>query len=565
MLDEDGKALHGTPGPGAYDAPATLGKTQVYRSPPKHSFGARWSQAAMTMPGVTGPETYSPGPAYNQDIEPIARKEPAYSFGTSSKDDDPKRYISSLHTKENFGRDTPGPGAYRARGPKGGKAAEGPAFGFGTALQRMIEESEARHTPGPGSHFSNADLVHTRERRPAYTFAHKGEDRSKYQEEAVFISEMHARTARAGKDSPAPNEYSLKSGLGNLGRSQRHTVDHVHAASAPATPFGKSTRDGERHLFISCVHMEAGNDSPGPIHGVEPLRSSKSTHFGTSQRMHDVELGGSRAGPVIGNSPEFAKPMIGAHSPGPGRYNLADADSDPQLAHHPKFSFGTSKRSQVVSGDSLGWVPGPGAYTPKNSAPGGVSIAPCLRLEVYSTAKDSPGPGAYDVPTDFNRLGNQQRPKTTPTGFGTDTNRSTWRGERTPGPGAYDVDAGGKPRARSPNSKGFSFGLKTYTEVDARGALRKAEAVSSAPGPGAYTMPGGKGISATLGDAATMKFGTGRRMNEKEFLSKELQNPGAASPGPGAYDTSNTDFKYKKKGGYVFGQAKRPPQYTVKF
>lgn len=101
------------------------------------------------------PKSDGPGPAqYDQDTSPIKTAAARTVFGSSSRDQEQKRFISTMHSATMAPTDTPGAGTYRVvkadKYPHSPKRSPSPTVKFGTAAQRADDEDRAgKRSPGP--------------------------------------------------------------------------------------------------------------------------------------------------------------------------------------------------------------------------------------------------------------------------------------------------------------------------------------------------------------------------------------------------------------------------------
>mmetsp|Transcript_2655 Transcript_2655/g.3003 ORF Transcript_2655/g.3003 Transcript_2655/m.3003 type:complete len:625 (-) Transcript_2655:337-2211(-) len=610
MLDEDGKAMFGTPGPGTYDRVGAFGETVVYGTAPNHSFGFKSEGAQPFISDehakVQGTQL-SPGPAYNPTNKMVQIQSASYSFGTADRGAERGRFISDVHCRENLAATTPGPGTYRLKHGKGIARTIGDAqtVKFPTAAQReFIGEKEMLLHPGPGAHDPPAWVGDRDEHRnpttkwePKFSFAphgsiERGSVRSKSQEHAVFVSEQHAKTNTSTKLTPGPGEYDMRSPLG--GDDDRHLIDSCRRNDRhPAYSFDKAKKTAEATSvpYISEKHVGPDAASPGPKYelGSKILDGAPGLKFGTGRRFHQPEKGGNKAGPVISHL--HADQTIGANSPGPAQYKPKEGKGiHKTMGDAPMWKFGTAQRlgPEGKHSQENDMVPGPGAYQlPKNTAElsggGGMytagptySVSSCLRTSIVTADPDEPAPGAYE--TDKGIASQDIRKRRAPSSkFGKCTNRSSFMAApNTPGPGNYShsqsTDVGHAPK--------YSFGMKSSMKQPSQlggskyiSKLHSKEYMGTqSPGPGSYQMAEGKGIAKTLGDAPNAKFGSERRGEQKIYIGPEHVKVEAGltsnNPGPGSYNPNGlagTSNRYNNNGGCSFGTSTRPPLANVKF
>jgi hypothetical protein len=167
----------------------------------------------------------------------------------------------------------------------------------------------------------------------------------------VFISKAHSLTDMSHTGNPAPGDYSLRSTFGSENHS--YLLDSAMTARGhPGYGFGTALKNGDKttQVYISPHHVGPDPASPGPIYDTQNVYTVGTglphVNFGAQQRFFRLE---------------------GAMSPGPAVYNIAEAQSLSNLVPESDgISIGTSKRSVPGKGyGSLEWVPGPGAYAPK--------------------------------------------------------------------------------------------------------------------------------------------------------------------------------------------------------
>ena len=85
------------------------------------------------------------------------RSNPAFGFGTASRDTAQKRFISDEHKSKELPKFNPGPGAYNHRVTTGKQPVSQqktePKFSFGTAPRfQKHEEKRTAAIPGPGAY-----------------------------------------------------------------------------------------------------------------------------------------------------------------------------------------------------------------------------------------------------------------------------------------------------------------------------------------------------------------------------------------------------------------------------
>jgi len=283
------------------------------------------------------------------------RSAPMFGFGSSTRNQAAKVFLSQEHAKLSTPSFSPGPSAYTLRASVGsqadGRKASAPQWVFGSS-DRFIQASRKEvQNPGPGSYdmqSSNGTQVSSsKQTQPMFGFG--SAERSHV--EKVFVSEDHNKSL-FGIESPGPMMYTLENAVGKqtlgpksnqpswvFASSERFRYDHVKRAatspgpgaytlgasvgpqvastkhSAPLPGFGTSNREQMSKLYISAEHEKAlsGNNSPGPCNyalpegtGRQPLSKYSSAPgwgFGSAQRWQ-----------------KDASQKSGAATPGPGTY-----------------------------------------------------------------------------------------------------------------------------------------------------------------------------------------------------------------------------------------------------
>lgn len=246
---------------------------------------------------------------------------PSYGFGTSSREQAGKVFVSQEHTAlATAGTQSPGPAVYLLPASVGGKQPDGrkadpPVWGFSTA---------------PMMGFGTAERKNVRK---------------------VWISQEHMRLDMHGMDSPGPAaKYEIKSTMGKQ--------DHSTAETPPAWVFGSSAR----------APVEAGLASPGPSAytlpqsvGPQPdSRRPRSATPGFGAATRD-----KRAGLYLG--PGHEKGAHGKLSPGPAApYALIESvgkQIHSKTATAPGVPFSKASRWATYEREMRkNSTPGPGAY-----------------------------------------------------------------------------------------------------------------------------------------------------------------------------------------------------------
>ena len=187
---------------------------------------------------------------------------PHYGFGTATRDQVQKVYITSDHNKALFGRGSPGPSTYMlnpamgkqrlSSGPSGysrsSKNQSQPSWVMGKA--ERFEPDRAIQMPGPCAYtITPAVGVQVSSKKPSLPRFGFGsgtrDDAAK-----VYISAEHEKVSSGGKDVPGPGAYPIKAMTGNRNASSKQPT-------GSAWGFGTSKRFGDPVL-------RANADNPGP-------------------------------------------------------------------------------------------------------------------------------------------------------------------------------------------------------------------------------------------------------------------------------------------------------------
>lgn len=281
---------------------------------------------------------------------------PAFGFGTASRTQVNKLYMSKEHSKTTGGQHSPGPSVYTLRGSVGnqpdGRKASAPNWAFGTSDRFAPPNKSHAGAPGPGAYSEKSafgsQATSKQQSQPIYGFG------SSTREHAAkcFVSEDHNKS-RHGCDSPGPMVYKLG---GAFGRQQQS-----RGANQPAWVFGSTNRFQYDHVKRAASSPGPGAYSLGQAVGTQvssTKQSSAAFGFGTSDRANVAKQYISR---------EHEKCSAGSNSPGPMTYTLTDAVGKQYKSNNPSSSswgFGTAQRFAAVDTKpgARGATPGPGAY-----------------------------------------------------------------------------------------------------------------------------------------------------------------------------------------------------------
>lgn len=260
---------------------------------------------------------------------------PAYGFGSSTRAQAEKIYLSSEHAKLASGaKRSPGPAVYMMRSTVGpqvdGALLSAPQWAFGSS-QRFSGDVPKDKVPGPGAYEEKSSLgPQTSALQPSQPIYGMGTS-TRDGVDKVYISEKHSSSIFTGKNSPGPASYSLNAAVGKQGASTKANQPNwvfgsnkrfqdpalAKAAklpapdaynslsmlgpqvasskrSAPLPGFGTSNRAHQSKLFMSPAHekINYGKASPGPLTYLPPInkRRAPGGAFGTCDRWYTHKM-----------------------------------------------------------------------------------------------------------------------------------------------------------------------------------------------------------------------------------------------------------------------------------
>ncbi|KAL0020938.1 hypothetical protein WJX79_002142 [Trebouxia sp. C0005] len=582
-LLEDGKAMYGIPGPGAYAAPSSFSNQaaheydagrQIFTTPPAWTLKGRIYDNEISK---------SPGPVYDADrgytyLEQHGVRRNSDSEGTfgAGTRDEPHRFYSPQHSQATLlCTGSPGPAAYTQK--EGRRIphtlGDAPTWRFGTRLKGPWDRPSnlspgpvyrTETTLGPGG-------APVYRKAPRFSFGHAGMHRRGVQQsrnEALKVLWSREQRKEEGSNAPGPGYYKAESASRALSRQ-------AAAYSFSAAHTGRENIEKEL-TEQSEIQLPSTFKSPctrfGPPSG--PVRAQ-------SVPLLDQ----SRSGALdyhtqLAMSAEAARQ---SRNPGPAEYDVLPHVQ--ALSSHPRAPapcFGSEGRQcnnkAVGTGLSL---PGPGTYkaeegldnTSRHPMAPAFSLAAPWQPPRPTSAR--PGPGAYRVLTDGElersvsqhaNLGSASFSKGKPTSRYTFIPKSD-----SPGP-IYDVRTTlARRKAPAP-----AFGVKSAPAAAAHtqtvpdfftGALGTLG--QDSPGPN-INIPQGK--SSRLGPGTPWgKWKHGVKLPPRISASLSMSRESSldskeASPGP-CYNPplSLVNSKHTHGGSFSFGVGGRAPLYTVKF
>lgn len=257
------RADFGKVGPGAvYDLQSGFGTQNSSKNsnPPKFTFGtaSRFLQPsaarAKRNPQVPGPGAYSAGSSIGKNPESNKINQAAFGFGTATRDDARRVFISAAAAKVRFGAESPGPAAYSNSAIQHGVGAQPssqrrtePSFSIGTEKRLKYDYVErAKKTPGVGLYATQASVgaqtLSANQNEPCFGFGTATRDDAG----KVFLGKEQSKV-RFGAESPGPASLGPGAfrGTGRMVQSTKST--------APNATFGGSARS-----------LGIGEATPGP-------------------------------------------------------------------------------------------------------------------------------------------------------------------------------------------------------------------------------------------------------------------------------------------------------------
>ena len=279
---------------------SSFGSQPLSTHPSASSFGFGSSSRGTFLKQYLSPEhaaamggNNSPGAIYNMlsSIE----KQPLSNNGTAAK--------FSFGTEERIGKkgrggrgkevQKPGPGAYKMPSSLSRqfvstkKSAASPRFGSSTRdnTQKLFMTTAhekihyGRHSPGPGNYVTQS----------CFGIQHNGRALSAPMWRMSISSRFEYDYEKRASKLPGAGQYRSGSSVGKMVVSQKKSM--------PKFSFGKGTRDAKTKLFTSTDHEKSqyGKHSPGPTTSVSDssmgrqILSRRESHsswsFGTAERQ----------------------------------------------------------------------------------------------------------------------------------------------------------------------------------------------------------------------------------------------------------------------------------------
>ena len=213
----------------------------------------------------------------------VHHSSPSYGFGSSTREQANKVFVSHEHSKLATSGVSPGPASLGARSTCGpqvdGTYASAPMWNFSSAKRFGVYGRD--NVPGPGKYEMRSSMGPQVEgdfpTLPVFGMGSSTRDNVK----RVYISEQHSNVAFQGANSPGPASYSLNTSVGKQGSSTK--------ANQPSWVFGSNKRFTNPDLLRSA--RQPGPDQYDAHSAIGPQvastkRSAPLAGFGSSNRMH---------------------------------------------------------------------------------------------------------------------------------------------------------------------------------------------------------------------------------------------------------------------------------------
>ena len=283
---------------------------------------------------------------------------PAYGFGSASRDQVNKLFVSQEHTLiATGGKDSPGPAKYLLPASVGGKQPDGrkpdpPTWTFSGANRFLYGYGKPDKKPGPDEYNMPPSVGGTqpdgaRANAPSWGFGSATRDGVK----KVFVSQKHTLTVLHGSHSPGPAKYLLPPSVGGKQPDGRKP-------DPPSYGFSSAAR----------TPVEPGNDGPGFVYKITPavgpqpdsqIKNMPLYSFGASTREvrervfisqeHNEGMPPSCPTPGPANSYQLDSAL--------GKQNSARKKTSPRVSFSQASRWAAHERELARN-----TVPGPGAY-----------------------------------------------------------------------------------------------------------------------------------------------------------------------------------------------------------
>ena len=373
----DKSLVDGHPGPLEYIIPTKVDEG------PKFSMGSKTVYNRNPLLTGTGPGDYNPEGGFKNSSNVYKEHLSATIAGKSKDprndghpgpgqyDHDPKnKFIpgaglgkSPRGKRPDKNEGDPGPGNYTVE--KFAKENNGPKFSFGNDGKSKSFGNKSMYSPGPGQYIEKKVMT---DGAPGYSMKGRRPD--------VRVL--------PGKDTPGPGNYDplLSYTRTNgpkyaIGKTSKSKVANIYGdvpapnSYKPASMFVKNQSAAWGMGSYKRPALSQILDTPGP-------------------GQYNPNKGNTTSGPVLRGKGKFHV----KDSPGPGAYS---PDSRTVKNKAPNFSMGSEKK-KTIAAKPKNHFPGPGSYNedkPKRQTSYGFGSS----KRMYVKSDNSPGPGAYRIPT----------------------------------------------------------------------------------------------------------------------------------------------------------------------
>ena len=294
---------------------------------------------------------------------------PAYGFGSGTREQQAKVFVSQEHAALAGTPDSPGPAVYSHRASVGpqvdGAKESSPLWMFGTERRFSAQEREAGQSkysvavPGAGTYDAGVSVGEkqpdsTKGSAPAYGMGSS----TRADQDKVFQSEEQAFSRCYGRASPGPASFTLNPAVGKQTLSTKEAQPSWIQGTEKR--FGKNTTS-----WVPAPGHYGDEEAHGRIMGTpgvgNQIASTKESAprfgFGTSNREHAEKV-------YISKDHEAS--TGGRDAPGPGQYPVKPMTGN-TIAESKKrtsqaWGFGTSARFRETFKKDAFYAPGPGAY-----------------------------------------------------------------------------------------------------------------------------------------------------------------------------------------------------------
>ena len=305
---------------------------------------------------------------YSRQSIAVKKSAPAYGFGSGSRDQVNKLFISQEHTLSiQYGKESPGPAQYLLPPSVGGKQPDGrkkdpPIWSMGVAdrfLYGYVSKAERQRNsvaPGPVTYNLPPTIggkqpdTRLGSDPPVWGFGSGTREKAR----KLFVSNDHQKTDFYGVESPGPAGYTLPPSVGGKQPDGRKN-------DPPNWTFSKSPR-------VTMDDQEVTKRSPGMVYNIPPAigpqpdgRIPNAPRYGMGASTREVRSKVFMTKELMEGGPPNVP------TPGPaGPYHLTPAigkQVDGKKATSPRCMFSKTSRWAAHEREiARNTVPGPGHY-----------------------------------------------------------------------------------------------------------------------------------------------------------------------------------------------------------